>query len=418
MFEKYVLPFIGGRHPFTQADLEGIEIAAVLIGAESEKKKKEKFIGIYKTYLPLWIISIDGRNGIMVDALMLNTDHFRMRRFDKATELNPERDLSAGSISDFISKLRLFESKINAYQKESKFELNGYLEPTIASEIRVLFEHIQQQNISDLMVMSQRLSEQGAILMCEPLISVFYVNVQKILQDLYQIPIIVNNQLTQLYKEMGNVASEFVSKVRELKQNATIVENQETYEKQQRKVDTLIHELMSFRDAKERGINKLRKQEEEINYLNDKIQQGYLNLITSIFNTKKRILELGTPFQRLSQRGEAVAVLLPIYIAIYQEKKHRNAYFTPYLLDFERKKEIKHTKGFESLKRQFEHKFSKKMPPGISETQEYNLLFKPDTQQLFNDGVHKLRETKIISSKTYVRVMDAYNEFFRQARGP
>ncbi|MHA1279071.1 MAG: hypothetical protein ACTSQI_10530 [Candidatus Helarchaeota archaeon] len=418
MLNKYVLPFIGGTHPFAQADLEGIEVAAVLMDAAEEKKKKERFIGIYKTYLPLWVISINESNGIMVEALILNSDYIRMRRFDKAIELDPDRDLAAGSISDFHAKLKLFESKINSYQKEARFELNGYLNPVVASEIRELFQTLDQGDISDALIMSQRLSEQGAILMCEPLISIFHVNVQKILSDLYQIPIIVNAQLAQLYNELGNTVSEFVNKVRDLKYNAGSLENVESYEKQHRKAETLTHELMSFRDAKDRAINKLQKQADQINYLNKKVQEGYLNLLSSVYQTKGQIMELATKLTKTYQRGQAISVLMPIYLAIFHEKKNRVVYFTPYLLDFNKKKELIRTKGFDSLKRSFEHNYSKKLPPGIYESEEYNILFKPNTQQLFNDGVHKLRETKIISSKTYIKIMDTYNEFFRQARPP
>ncbi|MFX1295400.1 MAG: hypothetical protein ACFFD2_11200 [Promethearchaeota archaeon] len=418
MFTKYVLPFIGGNHPFIQEDLEAIEVAAVLMDVEYEKKKKEKFIGIYKTYLPLWVISIDEINGIMVEALILNSEYFRTRRFDKATELDPQRDLTSGSISDFISKLRLFESKINTYQKETKFELNGYLNPEISSDIRVLFKTVERKAVSDIAIMSQRLSEQAAILMCEPIISIFHVNVRRILESLYQIPKIVNNQLLQLYNELSEVANQFGNKVQELERNIDMLDDGTSYKKQYRMAETLTTELTSFRDAKNRSVKKLQSQWEQINYLNDKIQQGYLNLISSVFETKEKILKLGTPFSEASQRSKAVSVLMPIYIALFQEKKNRIAYLTPYILNFERKKELTHSKGFDTLKNHFKHHYSKKLPPGILEIDEYNLLLSPNTQQIFNDGVHKLRETKIISSKTYVRIMDAYNEFFRQARLP
>ena len=109
---------------------------------------------------------------------------------------------------------------------------------------------------------------------------------------------------------------------------------------------------------------------------------------------------------------------MPIYLAIFQEKKNRVAYFTPHILNFTKKKELTRPKGFSQLKNQFDHQYHKKVPPGISELEELNLLVQPNTQQLFNDGVHKLRETEIIDSKTYVRVMDAYNEFFQKAQGP
>lgn len=417
---NYVLPFIGGNHPFSQADLEAIEVAAVLLDVENEKKKKETFQGIFKTYLPLWVISIDGSNGIMVDALILSSEQLRTRRFDKAIELDPERDLASGSIADFITKLRLYESKITDFQKESKFELKGYIHPTIASDIRVLFENIEQKSISNLVTMSQRLTEQSAIMMCEPLISVFHVNVQKILQDLYQIPIIVNTQLQQLFDELGKVASDYVNKVQELKQKINTLEEGDSYKNQERKVEILTNEFLSFRDMKDRSMKKLRDLWDEINSLSEKIQHGYLQLISSVFETKNRILELGTPFPHATQRGEAVLVLLPIYIAMFQfqEKKSRIAYFPPYILNFAQKKELSITKGFEMLKRQFEHQYSNKVPPGVSEVNEYNLLFSPSLQQMFNDGVHKLRETKIINSKTYVRIMDAYNEFFLQAQPP
>jgi len=72
MSARFVLPFIGGNHPFTKADLEGVEVAAVLISVEGDKKKNEQIEGIFKTYLPLWLISIDGSHGILVEALVLN----------------------------------------------------------------------------------------------------------------------------------------------------------------------------------------------------------------------------------------------------------------------------------------------------------------------------------------------------------
>lgn len=410
-----MLPYIGGEHPFTRVDFEGIEMASVLMGAEYEKKKKEKFLGIYKTYLPLWIISIDGINGIMVESLILNTNHFQMRRFDKAIELNPERDLASGSTDDFISRLRHFESRINVYQKESKFDLSGYLSPTIASEIRVLFQQLEQKDVIDFMVMSQRLSQQSAELMCEPIIEVFHVNVQKILHDLYQVPILVNSQLIQLHDELRNVTSEYVSKISELELNVNSVDEGDSYKTQHRITSNLTTELESFRDAKDRSIKKLRSKWDAINHLNEKIQHGYLNLINSIFKTKNQILELGTPFSRANRRGDAVSVLMPVYLAVFQEKKSRIAYFPPLILNFHKKKELTRPKGLETLKHHFEHQYSKKVPPGISEIDDQNLLFKSNTQQLFNDGVHKLRETKIINSSTYVRIMDTYNEFFQKA---
>lgn len=418
MLSKNVLPFIGGNHPFDRSDLEGIEVAAVLMDAENERKKKEQFIGIYKIYLPLWIISIDGANGIMVEALMLSSENFKTRRFDKAIELDPQRDLASGSIPDFISKLRLFESKINSYQKETRFELNGYLSPITASDIRVLFQTLEHADISDIAVMSQRLSEQAAILMCNPLISVFHVEVKKILADLYQIPIIVNTQLMQLFNELSDLTNQYVNKVEELQGGVDSMDDTIPYEKQYRKVETLVTELLSFRDAKDRSIKKIQADWAEINILNGKIQEGYLNLINSVFKTKENILELGTPLPESTRRGDAFPVLLPLYLGVFQEKKRRNAFFTPYILNFEHKKELSHSKGLDILKSNLEHNFTKSLPPGISEMDEYNLLLSPNTQQKFNDGVHKLRETKIISSKTYIHTMDAYNEFFRQARPP
>ncbi|HUX99636.1 MAG TPA: hypothetical protein VMV49_08790 [Candidatus Deferrimicrobium sp.] len=413
--QRLVLPFVGGNHPFARADLESIEVAGVLMSAEDEKKKKEKFLGIFKTYLPLWIVSIDGSNGIMVEAMILNSEKFRMKRFDKTVELDPQRDLASGSFSDFTSKLQHYESKINSYQREEKIELNGYINPTIAGEIRILFEKLEQQNIPDLGIMSQRLSQESAELMCTPIISVFHVQVNKILHDLYQIPIIVNTQLLQLYDEFRNITSEYVNKMSELSQKVDSLEETDSFKVQHRKASNIITEFTSFRDTKDRNIKKLFSQWDEIRSLNEKIQQGYLNLLDSVFQTKNEILDLSTPFSHTSLRGQAVSVLLPIYVAIFQEKKSRITYFPPLILDFAHKKELTRPKGFEFLKREFEHKYSSNLPPGISEIEDQNLLLNPHTQQNFNDGVHKLRETKIIGSNTYVRIMDSYNEFFRKA---
>ena len=410
-----ILPFIGGEHPFSPADFEAIEMASVLMDAESERKKKETFLGIYKTYLPLWIISIDGRNGIMVEALILNTDHFRMRRFDKATDLDPQRDLTPGTIDDFISKLRHYESRINAYQKETSIKLDGYLNPSIAAEVRLLFDYLEQRNIHEFMIMSKRLSQQSAELMCAPIISAFHVDVQKIIHDFYQIPIIINSQLQELFSEFGNVTREYVSKVRDLSQKTSMVKPDDTFKTQNRMANNLTNELLSFRDAKNRSIKHLRGQWDEISNINEKIQHGYLNLISSVFKTKSQVLELGAPLDRASQRGEAFSVLMPIYLAIFKEKKNRVAYFPPLILNFAKKKDLTRPKGLETLKHQMDHAYTKKLPPGISEIEDQNLLSQPSTQQLFNDGVHKLRETKIIDSKTYVRIMDAYNEFFQKA---
>ncbi len=414
---RLILPFIGGEHPFSQSDFEAIEMAAVLMGAEYEKKKKEQFIGIYKTYLPLWIISIDGQNGIMVEALMLNSDHFRMRRFDKAVELDPDRDLSAASLEDFRAKLRHYESRINAIQKEAKIELNGYLDPTVAGEIRLLFDHLDRRNVYDLMVMSQRLSQESAELMINPIISAFHVDVRKILHDLYQVPILINTQLLELFQEFDNNTRKYIDKVGDLKHNINNLQDGGTYKTQERITSNFLTELESFREAKDRFNKKVKSEWDEIKHINEKIQYGYINLVNTVFKTKKRILELGAPFSEARQ-GEAVSVLMPIYLTVFQEKKNRITYFPPLILNFTKKKELTRPKGLQSLKNQLEHKYSKKVPPGISEIDEHNLLFKPNTQQLFNDGVHTLRESKIIDSKTYVRIMDSYNEFFKKAQGP
>jgi len=413
-----ILPFIGGEHPFNPSDFEAIEMAAVLMGAEYEKKKKEQFIGIYKTYLPLWIISIDGQNGIMVEALILNSDNFQMRRFDKAVELDPGRDLSASSLDDFRSKLHHFDSRINAIQKEAKIELNGYLDPTIAGEIRVLFGYLDQRNVYDLMVMSQRLSQESAELMVNPIISAFHVDVRKILQDLYQVPILINTQLLELFQEFDNITRKYIDKVGDLEHNINNLQDGGTYKTQERITSNLLTELESFREAKDRSHKKVKSEWDEINHLNERIQFGYINLVNTIFKTKQRILELGAPFSEANRQGEAVSVLMPIYLAVFQEKNNRIAYFPPLILNFTKKKDLTRPKGLQSLKNQLEHKYSKKVPPGISEIDEHNLLFKPTTQQLFNDGVHSLRESKIIDSKTYVRIMDSYNEFFKKAQGP
>ncbi|MHA1265504.1 MAG: hypothetical protein ACTSRS_09740 [Candidatus Helarchaeota archaeon] len=414
---ELVLPFIGGEHPFSPQDFEAIEMAAVLMDAESEKKKKETFLGIYKTYLPLWVVSIDGRNGVMVEGLILTSDKFRMRRFDKVINLNPH-ELSAESLDDFINKLRHYESQINAYQKEIKIELDGYLNPTIAAEIRELFTYITRQTVHQFMIMSKRLSQESAELMFAPIISAYHVNVQKILHDFYQIPLIVNSQLGRLFDEFQKVTRNYVNKVNELSQKAGLVKEDDSFKVQNRMTNNLVNELLSFRDTKDRNIKKLQGLWNEIQQLNGKIQQGYVNLLSSIFKTKSQILELGAPFQDTTRRGAATSILLPIYLSIFREKRNRITYFPPLILNFTKKKELTRPKGLTMLKDQLENQYSKALPPGISEIEDQNFLLKPDTQQLFNDGVHKLRETKIIDSKTYVRVMDAFNEFFQKAGAP
>lgn len=412
-----VLPFIGGEHPFSPDDFSAIEMATILMDAENEIKKKETFSGIYKTYLPLWVISIDGQNCIMVEALMLNSDYFRMRRFDKALELQPDRDLAPAPLDDFISKLRHFESRINAFQKEAKIELNGYLDPTIASEVRLLFDNLEQINVHHFMIMAKRLSKESAELMIAPIISAFHADVQKILRDFYQIPLIVNTHLQELFHQFDTVTGNYIQKVRELSEKANSVKIDDTYKTQNAIVNNLTNELTSFKDAKDRSIKSIHQKWDEIRQLNEKIQGGYLELLAHVFKTKYQILELTAPFTG-ARRGEAISVLMPIYLAIFKEKKNRVAYFPPLILNFSKKKELSRPKGLQTFKNQLDHNFSKQLPPGISEMEDQNKLFKPNTQQLFNDGVHLLRETNIIDSKTYVRIMDAYNEFFRKASGP
>jgi hypothetical protein len=266
--------------------------------------------------------------------------------------------------------------------------------------------------------MSKRLSQESAELMCAPIINAYHVDVQKILRDLYEIPQIVNSQVQEIFSQFEKVSRDFVEKVRELSQKADMVKPDDPFKVQNRMASNLTNELLSFRDAKNRNIKHLQDQWKEIKHLNEDIQLGYLNLISSVFKTKSEILELGAPFENANRQGAAVSILMPIYLALFKEKKDRIAYFPPLILNFAKKKDLTRPKELKELKSQLEHNFSKKLPPGISEIDAQNLLTKPNTQQLFNDGVHKLRETDIINSKTYVRIMDAYNEFFEKAAGP
>jgi len=413
---KFVLPFIGGNHPFSKVDLEGIEVAAVLISAADERKRNENFLGIFKTYLPLWIVSIDGSNGIMVESLMLNSQAIKMRRFDKIIELDPDRDLASSSLSDFISKLKFFESRVNSYQKEAKFDLDGYLHPFIIDDIRELSAKPDQADVDSTLIMSQRLTQQAAEIMCAPIISIYHVDVYKILSDLYQLPILIKTQLLQLYREFEENTNDYINRVTELKQKVPTLEEESQFEKQQRAVETLTHELLSFRDTHERAIKKIQDMWNEINQLSEKIQQGYLNLISSVFQTKRQIIDLGVPLITTMRQSEVLSALLPIYFAVFKEKKNRISYIPPFILHFDRKQELSRSKGGELLKRSLEQHYSQKIPPGLSQLDDYNLLFQSNTQKKFNDGVHKLRETKILSSNSYVRIMDTYNKFFREAQ--
>lgn len=418
MLYKFVLPFIGGNHPFSKADLEGVEVAAVLINAAEEKKRNENFLGIFKTYLSLWIVSIDGSNGIMVESLQLNSQAVKMRRFDKIIELDPDRDLASSSLADFVSKLKFFESRVNSYQKEAKLDLDGFLAPFILDDIRILFEKSEQTNVDDTLIMSQRLTQQAAEMMCAPIISIYHVDVHKILSDFYQLPLLIKTQLLQVYREFDEATNDYINRVTDLKQKVNSLDEESTFEKQQRAVETLTHELLSFRDTHERAIKKIHDMWDEINQLGDKIQLGYLNLISSIFQTKSQIVDLGVPLIKNIRQSEVISALLPIYFAVYKEKKNRIAYIPPFILHFDRKQELSRSKGGEILKHSLEQHYSQKIPPGLSQLDDYNLLLQPNTQKKFNDGVHKLRETKILSSNSYIQIMDTYNKFFREAQKP
>ncbi len=411
-----MLPFIGGNHPFTKADLEGVEVASVLISVEEEKKRNEQIIGIFKTYLPLWLISIDGSHGILVEALVLNSQAIKMRRFDKIIELDPRRDLSASSLADFISKLKFFESQVSSFQKEAKLDLDGYLESNVINDIHILFQKSTQESVNDTLIMSKRLTQQAAESMVHPIISIFHVDVLKILSDFYELPIILNTQLLQLYNEFCEVTTDYITRITELKQKVGSLNEADTFERQHRAIETLTHELTSFQDTQNRAVKRLQAIWTEINQLADKIQQGYLDLISSIFQTKKQIIDLGVPLTTRLQRAEAIQVLLPIYSAVFKDKKNRIAYIPPYILHFDQKQELSRSRGHEWLKNSLERHYSQKVAPGLSQLDDYNLLLQPTTQQKFNDGVHKLRETKILSSNSYVRLMDTYNKFFRDAQ--
>jgi len=411
-----VLPFIGGNHPFSKADLEGVEVASVLISVEEEKKRNEQIVGIFKTYLPLWLISIDGSHGILVEALVLNSQAIKIRRFDKIIELDPRRDLSASSLADFISKLKFFESQVSSFQKEAKLDLDGYLESNVINDIHLLFQNSTQESVNETLIMSKRLTQQAAESMVSPIISIFHVDVLKILSDFYELPILINTQLLQLYNEFREVTTDYITRITELKQKVGSLNDADTFERQQRAIETLTHELTSFQDTQNRAVKRLQAIWTEINQLADKIQQGYLNLISSIFQTKKQIIDLGVPLTTRLQRAEAIQVLLPIYSAVFKEKKNRISYIPPYILHFDQKQELSRSRGHEWLKNSLERHYSQKVAPGLSQLDDYNLLLQPTTQQKFNDGVHKLRETKILSSNSYVRIMDTYNKFFLDAQ--
>jgi len=411
-----VLPFIGGNHPFSKADLEGVEVASVLISVEEEKKRNEQIVGIFKTYLPLWLISIDGSHGILVEALVLNSQAIKIRRFDKIIELDPRRDLSASSLADFISKLKFFESQVSSFQKEAKLDLDGYLESNVINDIHLLFQNSTQESVNETLIMSKRLTQQAAESMVSPIISIFHVDVLKILSDFYELPILINTQLLQLYNEFREVTTDYITRITELKQKVGSLNDADTFERQQRAIEMLTHELTSFQDTQNRAVKRLQAIWTEINQLADKIQQGYLNLISSIFQTKKQIIDLGVPLTTRLQRAEAIQVLLPIYSAVFKEKKNRISYIPPYILHFDQKQELSRSRGHEWLKNSLERHYSQKVAPGLSQLDDYNLLLQPTTQQKFNDGVHKLRETKILSSNSYVRIMDTYNKFFLDAQ--
>lgn len=411
-----MLPFIGGNHPFSKADLEGVEVASVLISVEEEKKRNEQIVGIFKTYLPLWLISIDGSHGILVEALVLNSQAIKIRRFDKIIELDPRRDLSASSLADFISKLKFFESQVSSFQKEAKLDLDGYLESNVINDIHLLFQNSTQESVNETLIMSKRLTQQAAESMVSPIISIFHVDVLKILSDFYELPILINTQLLQLYNEFREVTTDYITRITELKQKVGSLNDADTFERQQRAIETLTHELTSFQDTQNRAVKRLQAIWTEINQLADKIQQGYLNLISSIFQTKKQIIDLGVPLTTRLQRAEAIQVLLPIYSAVFKEKKNRISYIPPYILHFDQKQELSRSRGHEWLKNSLERHYSQKVAPGLSQLDDYNLLLQPTTQQKFNDGVHKLRETKILSSNSYVRIMDTYNKFFLDAQ--
>ena len=416
MLTKFVLPFIGGNHPFSKADLEGVEVASVLISVEEEKKRNEQIVGIFKTYLPLWLISIDGSHGILVEALVLNSQAIKIRRFDKIIELDPRRDLSASSLADFISKLKFFESQVSSFQKEAKLDLDGYLESNVINDIHLLFQNSTQESVNETLIMSKRLTQQAAESMVSPIISIFHVDVLKILSDFYELPILINTQLLQLYNEFREVTTDYITRITELKQKVGSLNDADTFERQQRAIEMLTHELTSFQDTQNRAVKRLQAIWTEINQLADKIQQGYLNLISSIFQTKKQIIDLGVPLTTRLQRAEAIQVLLPIYSAVFKEKKNRISYIPPYILHFDQKQELSRSRGHEWLKNSLERHYSQKVAPGLSQLDDYNLLLQPTTQQKFNDGVHKLRETKILSSNSYVRIMDTYNKFFLDAQ--
>jgi DNA repair exonuclease SbcCD ATPase subunit len=418
MLTKFVLPFIGGNHPFSKADLEGVEVAAVLISVEGDKKRNEQIIGIFKTYLPLWLISIDGSNGILVEALGLNSQAIKMRRFDKIIELNPERDLSSSSLADFISKLKFFESQVSSFQKEAKLDLDGYLDSNLLNDINLLFQKSTQESVDESLIMSKRLTQQGAESMTAPIISIFHIDVPKILSNFYELPILINTQLLELYNEFHNVTKDYINRITELKQKVTSLNEADTFEKQQRAIETLTHELTSFQDTQTRAVKRLQAIQTEINQLADKIQQGYLTLLSSIFQTKQQIIDLGVPLTTRLPQAEAVQVLLPVYFAVFKEKKNRISYIPPFILHFDQKQELSRSKGHEWLKQSLERHYSQKIPPGLSQLDDANLLLQTTTQQKFNDGVHKLRETKILNSNSYVRIMDTYNKFFREAQKP
>jgi DNA repair exonuclease SbcCD ATPase subunit len=415
---KFVLPFIGGNHPFTKDDLEGVEVAAVLISVEGDKKRNEQIGGIFKTYLPLWIVSIDGLNGILVEALGLNSQAIKLRRFDKIIELNPVHILSSSSLADFITKLKFFESQVSSFQKEAKLDLDGYLDSNVLNDIHLLFQKSKQGSVDETSIMSQRLTQQGAEAMTAPIISIFHINVSKILSDFYEVPIIINTQLVQLNNEARDVSEDYINRITELKQKVTSLNDADTFEKQHRAIETLTHELTSFQDTQNRAVKRLQAIQAEISQLADRIQQGYLTLLSSIIQTKQQIIDLGVPLTTRLKEAEAVQVLLPIYFAIFREKKNRVAYIPPYILHFDQKQEFSRSKGHEWLKQSLERHYSQKIPPGLSQSDEYNLLLQPGMQQKFNDGVHKLRETKILSSNSYIRIMDTYNKFFREAQKP
>ncbi|MDD1779463.1 MAG: hypothetical protein LUQ65_14975 [Candidatus Helarchaeota archaeon] len=415
---KFVLPFIGGNHPFSKADLEGVEVAAVLISVEGDKKRSEQIIGIFKNYLPLWLISIEGQHGILVEALVLNSQAIKMRRFDKIIELDPRRDLGASTLAEFISKLKFFESQVSSFQKETKLDLDGSLDANVLNDIQLLFQNPTQDSVNETLVMSKRLTQQSAESMVAPIISIFHVDILKILSDFYELPIIINTQVMQLLNEFRDLTKDYVNRITELKPKAQSLSTADTFEKQHRAIETLTHELTSFQDTQTRAVKRLQAIHIEIDQLAEKVQQGYLNLLSSILQTKQQIIDLGVPLTTRLQRAEAIQVMLPVYSAVFRDKKDRISYIPPYILHFDQKQELSRSKGHEWLKHSLERQYSQKFPPGVIQSPDTNLLMRPTTQQKFNDGVHKLRETKILNSNSYVRIMDTYNKFFRDAHKP